>query len=562
MWYEDDDELSLELAKLDKQEIEYLKIKQEQHIEQLNKKHQEEALQQEQEDKERLDNNSKSKNTVNNNNNNKMNNNSDRIISSSIDDEIRIPSSAMKRSSSPSPSPSPSPSIISSSQDAVFNIDDIQQPQPDTADRLPRFTNNLPQSTNNDNNNSSSSSNPLKKVSTLTPSTDSLQPPTPSSPRETDTTTTTTTTSSTSSHNNNNNNNNNNIPTIITSTPATNRGTRSLSSGSSVNMTMPKITTEIEKNIEEGKMLFCNFLKGHACYDVIPISGKVVVLDTRLVVKSAFYALEENGIKSAPLWSSELQDFTGMITVSDFIDILLYYYHKPKSDNIFQDMGIHRIETFWREIDVERPSSLISTEPETNLYEAASILLHFKIHRLPVVDKKDTNSILHILTHSRILAFMMKSLPQLPEKLLSIPIGSLGIGTFQNVVVVMTQTPLAEVLTLLSEKKISAVPIIDSETSKIVDVYSKSDVTLMAKQGVLSPTDLDLPVHQVLSTFTKLWQRPEQVYTCTRFDKLGDVIDKCLRKRVHRLVCIDSSKKVEGIISLSDILNYLLNVKK
>jgi len=528
MWYEDDD-LSLELAKLDKEEIEYLKIKQEKELKELKEKEKEEIV------------NINKKMNSNNNNN-------DRIISSSMEDEIRIPSSAMKRSSSPSPSPSPSPSIISSSQDAVFNIDEIQQPQPDTTtDRLPKFTNLPPSSSSTINND-----NPLKKVSTLTPSTDSLQPPPlpPSSPISDSSIPNTTNTTT-------------NIPTIITtqSTPATNRGTRSLSSGST-NMTIPKITAEIEKNIEDGKMLFCNFLKGHTCYDVIPISGKVVVLDTRLVVKSAFYALEENGIKSAPLWSSELQDFTGMITVSDFIDILLYYYHKPKSDNIFQDMGIHRIETFWREIDVERPSSLISTEPETNLYEAASILLHFKIHRLPVVDKKDTNSILHILTHSRILAFMMKSLPQLPEKLLSIPIGSLGIGTFQNVVVVMAQTPLAEVLTLLSEKKISAVPIIDSETSKIVDVYSKSDVTLMAKQGVLSPTDLDLPVHQVLSTFTKLWQRPEQVYTCTRFDKLGDVIDKCLRKRVHRLVCIDSGKKVEGIISLSDILNYLLNVKK
>ncbi|GAM18631.1 hypothetical protein SAMD00019534_018060 [Acytostelium subglobosum LB1] len=321
----------------------------------------------------------------------------------------------------------------------------------------------------------------------------------------------------------------------------------------------PSTTSPHEHNLFLGKVIFSDFLKRHTCYDVIPISGKVVVLDTKLVVKSAFYALEENGIKSAPLWSSQLQEFTGMITVSDFIDILLFYYHKPKSDNIFQDMGIHRIETFWREINVERPKTLIYTEPETNLYESATLLLKYKIHRLPVVDKKETNSILHILTHSRILAFMMKSLPDLPTYLLSCTLGSLGIGTFEKVVTVHTETPLIKVLELLAEKKISAVPIID-DNGKVIDVYSKSDVTLMAKQGNLSPSDLDKPVHQVLTTFSKLWQRAEQIHTCTKNDKLGDVIEKSIKKRVHRLVCVDAAKKVEGILSLSDILNFLLNV--
>ncbi|KAN0026299.1 hypothetical protein ACTFIV_007283 [Dictyostelium citrinum] len=481
--------------------------------------------------------------TMNNNNNN------ERILSTSNGFDIRLPPNSIEQ---------PSPSFISSSQDGVLTIDsslpvdaeksnkESQSPQNGDSEilnnknmffkdisSLPSTDNN--NDNNNDDNNNNNNNNPLKQTISTSPS-------------KSTTTTTTTPSLSSLSSNNKNYKNNSSISTVSEGLEYLN-----LKSG------IKKIDSETEKYIKEGKQVFVNFLKGHTCYDVIPISGKVVVLDTKLVVKSAFYALEENGIKSAPLWNSEQHDFTGMITVSDFIDILLYYYRKPKSNNIFQDMGIHRIETFWREISVERPSSLISTDPETNLYDAASLLLCYKIHRLPVVDKKDTNSILHILTHSRILAFIMKSLPQLPEKLLSIPIGSLGIGTFATVVTVMTHTPLVEVLQLLSDKKISAVPIIDSETSKIVDVYSKSDVTLMSKQGILSPSDLNLPVHQVLSTFTKLWQRPEQIYTCTRFDKLGDVIERCIKKRVHRLVCVDNSKRVEGILSLSDILNYLLN---
>jgi hypothetical protein len=41
--------------------------------------------------------------------------------------------------------------------------------------------------------------------------------------------------------------------------------------------------------------LFVNFLKQHTCYELLPISGKIVVLDTSLLVKKAFYALQQNG---------------------------------------------------------------------------------------------------------------------------------------------------------------------------------------------------------------------------------------------------------------------------
>jgi hypothetical protein len=37
-----------------------------------------------------------------------------------------------------------------------------------------------------------------------------------------------------------------------------------------------------------------------------------------------------------------------------------------------------------------------------------------------------------------------------------------------------------------------------------------------------------------------------------------DILDKCLAKRVHRLIIVDSTKRVEGIVSLSDILRFFL----
>lgn len=37
-------------------------------------------------------------------------------------------------------------------------------------------------------------------------------------------------------------------------------------------------------------------MKEHKCYDLIPTSSKLVVFDTKLPVKKAFYALVANGM--------------------------------------------------------------------------------------------------------------------------------------------------------------------------------------------------------------------------------------------------------------------------
>ena len=38
-----------------------------------------------------------------------------------------------------------------------------------------------------------------------------------------------------------------------------------------------------------------NFLKGHNCYDVFPVSFRLIVLDTKLVVKKALHCFLMNG---------------------------------------------------------------------------------------------------------------------------------------------------------------------------------------------------------------------------------------------------------------------------
>lgn len=55
------------------------------------------------------------------------------------------------------------------------------------------------------------------------------------------------------------------------------------------------------------------------------------------------------------------------------------------------------------------PSSFFSLKvPEESLYDASKRLIDFKIHRLPIVDRTESNTILHIATHHGILSFLME----------------------------------------------------------------------------------------------------------------------------------------------------------
>lgn len=50
----------------------------------------------------------------------------------------------------------------------------------------------------------------------------------------------------------------------------------------------------------------------------------------------------------------------------------------------------------------------------------------------------------------------------------------------------------------------------------------------------------------------------EGVVKCLESDSLKCVIDKIVKAEVHRLVIVDEEDHVCGIISLSDLLNYLI----
>eukprot|EP01135_Chromosphaera_perkinsii_P011620 Nk52_evm3s2462 gene=Nk52_evmTU3s2462 len=312
----------------------------------------------------------------------------------------------------------------------------------------------------------------------------------------------------------------------------------------------PNVNEEV---VQDGCRRYCDFLAKYLCYDLVPVSGKIVVFDTHLLVKKAFYALLQNGMRSAPLWSGKSQKFVGMLTITDFINILGRYYQSPLVR--MDELEEHKIET-WRNMSSNLPESIVSLDPMRTLLDAIRALIEHKIHRLPIIDENTGNPV-SIITHKRILNFLCHAYPQEPPRAFTEnSIGDLRIGTYDNIACISHDTTLIVVLNIFIERRISALPVAD-ESGKVIDVYAKSDVINLARAGAYN--NLDITVKEALEYRAEGF---EGVKTCLKTDTLHSIIVSICEACVHRLIVTDTDMKVVGIVSLSDIFKFLLAFNK
>uniref|UniRef100_A0A0N5B9X3 5'-AMP-activated protein kinase subunit gamma-1 n=1 Tax=Strongyloides papillosus TaxID=174720 RepID=A0A0N5B9X3_STREA len=312
--------------------------------------------------------------------------------------------------------------------------------------------------------------------------------------------------------------------------------------------------TEINKIIFENQdAVYSLFMKAHKCYDVIPTSSKLVILDIELPVKKAFFALIYNGVRAAPLYDSKKQEFVGMLTITDFISILVKYYNKDATHEGIKELEEQKI-CEWREQFKEDGNlkKFITIDPQESLYKAVQMLCDEKIHRLPVLNS-GTGNVNYILTHKRLIKFLNLYLNDLPKPtFMDKTPKELGIGCWENVISISVDTPLIEALQIFLKKRVSALPLIDKD-GRVVDIYAKFDaINLCSDKAYIN---LDITVSDALSHRNDLF---EGVKTFKPSDTLTNIVQILVESQVHRLVAVDDEDRILGIVSLSDILKYLI----
>ena len=149
----------------------------------------------------------------------------------------------------------------------------------------------------------------------------------------------------------------------------------------------------------EGKAILATFLSSHTCYELLPKSAKVVVFDVDIPVRLAMFALVEHDVTAAPLWDPKEHRFVGLLTVTDFLEILRHIQYNQAFALSFANNQLFNVRA-WREIAAagrRRRSSLgmVRVSPDDSLYTACCMLRRHRLHRLPVRFPVSSRPLIH-----------------------------------------------------------------------------------------------------------------------------------------------------------------------
>ncbi|ERF76476.1 5'-AMP-activated protein kinase subunit gamma [Endocarpon pusillum Z07020] len=316
------------------------------------------------------------------------------------------------------------------------------------------------------------------------------------------------------------------------------------------------MTSRLEKQIDKDERNALNairkFLKVRTSYDVLPLSFRLIIFDTALTVKESLNILVQNGIVSAPLWDSSSSTFAGLLTTSDYMNVIQYYWQNPAALVQIDRFILSKLRDVERALGVVPPET-VSIDPEKPLYEACRKMLKSRARRIPLISldsQTGRTMVTSVITQYRILKFVAVNVGDTTK--LRKPLRSLHLGSFENLCTVSMDTSVIEVIFLMVKRSISSVPIVTSQNI-LLNVFEAVDVITLIKGGDYEA--LQLSVGEALK------KRPQDyagIYTCSMDDGLDTIFETIRKSRVHRLMIIDEGQHLEGLLSLSDILDYIL----
>jgi len=288
-----------------------------------------------------------------------------------------------------------------------------------------------------------------------------------------------------------------------------------------------------------------DFLRSRTAADLVPDSGKLVILDARLPVRLAFVALHDERVATAPVWCPKARAVVGMLSPSDFVAALVALRSSvtagasPMSES---EMDAHTVGAL-RAGGVSggggtppgapppRSRPLVAVAPDDTLADVVRTLAGGGVSVAPVMAAPgecgpgSARTPVALASLAGVLGAALRALraPASALPLLSASVGDLPLGTWapdappppralppgavervdarrvRVIASVSPSTPLATALGTLLQAGLSALPVVGPDGA-LIDVYARADITALARGGAYSRLQWeDVTVGQALA---------------------------------------------------------------
>jgi len=307
--------------------------------------------------------------------------------------------------------------------------------------------------------------------------------------------------------------------------------------------------------------IFCST----TCYDLMQGSSKGTVFETSIPYQLAFYALVEHDTDVAPLWDPERRSFVGLMTVGDYIQALRKWRNEKLPMAELANRSISELLSTLPSLF--QHNSFQSIDAEDSVNQMCKLLLRSGNDYTPVIDP-DNGNLVSILGYLDIVHLFNQTAKQYPQ-VFNIPIRNAGVGTFKNIATASKHSKLAELLDIMDQRRISAIPIVD-DNARVIGIYHRSDVSFIIKaadqEAVLSNlsnyrADETLQLRDQLLTTGDIMSAFQSLAMVKINDSLVGVFQLMMNARATRVVVVDDTQKCVGVISIRDLVTHFLNLR-
>jgi len=294
---------------------------------------------------------------------------------------------------------------------------------------------------------------------------------------------------------------------------------------------------------------------------ITPPSKGVIYLDSTEQVVQGFQKLLDNNILSAPVWEAKEGKYIGFLDVRDLVSFCVFINDNNLEAESLLDIVNFGAKMFKHATDgvtlpyLARRNQFHAVKHTATLHDVAEILTK-GIRRVPVVD--DSGKVINIVSQSSIIQFVGKHLkeisPVFSEKLEDIKLGS------SPVLTVAKETRAIDVFRMMDQHMRSGVGVVD-ESGVLLGYTSGPDLKLFIQTPSLGV--LQLPIMIFLNKIrAQSIDIATPVITCNLTEVASMLIGKLVATRSHRVFVVTHDYKPVKVISIVDLLRYILEQTK
>jgi CBS domain-containing protein len=264
--------------------------------------------------------------------------------------------------------------------------------------------------------------------------------------------------------------------------------------------------------------------------------------------------LSEANVISAVITDPEKPGVFGFV---DVFDLLVYVLEVTNQSTDLTKESIENLKwegKCFARAEAGPLTNFSQTDPYVTVSEDTSLLEVVKIfasevHRLAVVDKVQKERVLNIVSQSDVVRFLTKRGVWIGSKLEK-PISEVGLGPL-GVSAVRDDTPTVEVLRYMKRLSVRGVAVVD-KNNRLIANFSATDLLGLTEEN------FPLLALNVKDFLCRMYGFPKPPVFCKIDDSVETIMLKFAVHKVHRIYVVNETMQPGGIITLTDIMQFLL----